>query len=63
MNNKKKIEDLEHLKNNYIMLKNLIIHYQYAINFNEKLDKEKENVKTKTLVLTKKFYGKDLVVG
>ena len=68
MENLERKQQITKLKNDYLMLKQLIIAYKNAIEYNKSLDsqeniKEKENTKVKKLVLTKKFYGKDLVVG
>ena len=62
MNNKEK---LNNLKNKYLELRELVILYNNALNYNDELDlkNQKENVKTKRLVLTKPFYGKNLIVG
>lgn len=61
MNNKNKIERLEHLRQNYLILREFVIYYKNILDYNE--SKEKNDVKVKKLVLTKPFYGKDLVVG
>ena len=71
MENLARKQQITKLKNDYLMLKQLVIAYKNAIEYNKSLDrqekeeniKEKENTKVKKLVLTKKFYGKDLVVG
>ena len=71
MENLERKQQITKLKNDYLMLKQLVIAYKNAIEDNKSLDsqekeeniKEKENTKVKKLVLTKKFYGKDLVVG
>ena len=66
MNKKNKIEKLEKLRQDYLNLRELIIYYRNALQYNEQLkekQKEKENVKVKKLVLTKPFYGKNLIVG
>ena len=71
MENLERKQQITKLKNDYLMLKQLVIAYKNAIEYNKSLDiqekeeniKEKENTKVKKLVLTKKFYGKDLVVG
>ena len=68
MENLERKQQIIKLKNDYLMLKQLVIAYKNAIEYNKSLDsqeniKEKENTKVKKLVLTKKFYGKDLVVG
>ena len=70
MENLARKQQITKLKNDYLMLKQLVIAYKNAIEYNKSLDrqekeeniKEKENTKVKKLVLTKKFYGKDLVV-
>ena len=64
-------QQITKLKNDYLMLKQLVIVYKNAIEYNKSLDrqekeeniKEKENTKVNKLVLTKKFYGKELGVG
>ena len=65
--NKEKIERLENLKQKYLSLKNEIINYKYLLeninNLDEEKNKVKEDVKVKKLVLTKPFYGKNLIVG
>jgi len=65
MNRKNKIEKLENLRQNYLILREFVIYYKNALEYNNNLDKqkEKENVKVKKLVLTKPFYGKELQVG
>lgn len=64
MNNKNKLEQLEHLRQNYLILREFVVYYKNALEYNERLEqKENKNVKVKKLVLTKPFYGKDLVVG
>ena len=69
MGNLERKQQITKLKNDYLMLRELIIAYQNALEYNKSLDsqeentKEKENTKVKKLLLTKKFYGKDLVVG
>ncbi len=65
MNKKNKIEKLENLRQNYLILREFVIYYKNALEYNNNLDKqkEKENVKVKKLVLTKPFYGKELQVG
>ena len=66
------MKDKKRLKILYQQAINLIKLYQYAILYNEYLDiKANNNVKEipktesigRTLVLKKKFYGRDLVVG
>ena len=63
MNRKNKIEKLENLRQNYLILREFVIYYKNALEYNNNLDKQKENVKVKKLVLTKPFYGKELQVG
>ena len=66
MDRKKRIEDLEKLKQNYLILREFVMYYKNALEYNhqiEEQEKEKSNVKVKKLVLTKPFYGKNLVVG
>ncbi|MGN1352774.1 MAG: hypothetical protein ACI4WF_01770 [Bacilli bacterium] len=69
MENLERKQQIIKLKNDYLMLKQLVIVYKNAIEDNKSLDSQekeeniKENTKVKKLVLTKKFYGKDLVVG
>lgn len=66
MENLARKQQITKLKNDYLMLKQLVIAYKNAIEYNKSLDSQeniKENTKVKKLVLTKKFYGKDLVVG
>ena len=60
-----RFNELKKLKQDYIILKELIKYYEYAREYNDSLvhSQEKENVKAKKLVLTKPFYGKNLVVG
>ena len=56
---------LEKLKELYIELKQLVLLYDYAINYNNQINlnkKEKEREKVKKMVLKKKFHGKELVV-
>lgn len=61
---------LDNLKKLYEEAKLLSLYYQYAIWYNNRIDElkkeekmTKENKYVKKLVLTKKFRGKDLVVG
>ena len=67
MNTKEKREKLEKLKQNYLILREFVKYYKYAMDYNKSLEEEKEktneNVKVKKLVLTKPFYGKELQVG
>ena len=72
MENRERKKQIAKLKNDYLILRELVIAYKNAMEYNQSLDsqekeaeniKEKENTKVKKLVLTKKFYGKDLVVG
>ncbi len=62
------MEEKLKLKKLYKELQELIILYNYALENNKKID-ESENEKqyeqgyVKKLVLKKKYYGKDLVVG
>lgn len=67
MDRKKRIEELENLRQNYLALREFVIYYKNALEYNENLqnsqiEHEKENVKVKKLVLTEPFYGKNLVV-
>lgn len=67
MDRKKRIEELENLRQNYLALREFVIYYKNALEYNKNLqnsqiEHEKENVKVKKLVLTKPFYGKNLVV-
>ena len=61
MNRKRKLKEL------YKELEELIILYNYALLYNKQIDeqpKEKqEHGYVKKLVLKKKYYGKDLIVG
>ena len=62
------MEEKKKLKELYKELKGLIILYNYALEYNEQIDeqqKEKKEEKgyVKKLVLKKKYFGKDLVVG
>ena len=62
------MEEKKKLKELYKELKKLIILYDYALLYNKQIDeqqKEKQQEKgyVKKLVLKKKYYGKDLVVG
>jgi len=67
MDRKKRIEDLEKLRQNYLILREFVVYYKNALEYNEQMEQEKqkeqEEVKVKKLVLTKPFYGKNLVVG
>jgi len=62
------MEEKKKLKELYKELKGLIILYNYALLYNKQIDeqqKEKKEEKgyVKKLVLKKKYFGKDLVVG
>ena len=66
MDRKKRIEELEKLRQKYLTLREFFVYYKNALEYNyqlEEKEKEKSNVKVKKLVLTKPFYGKNLVVG
>lgn len=67
MDRKKRIEELEKLRQNYLNLKEFVVYYKNALEYNEQIEqdsqKEQEEVIVKKLVLTKPFYGKNLVVG
>ncbi len=67
MDRKKRIEDLEKLRQNYLILREFVVYYKNALEYNEQMEQEKQkeasDVKVKKLVLTKPFYGKNLVVG
>ena len=63
MKRKEKIERLEALKQNYLILREFVIYYKNALEYNDELEKQQENVKVKKLVLTKPFYGRNLQVG
>ena len=62
MNRLDKIEKLENIKQKYIYLRNVVL-YCKNIQHEEELSKENQKEKVKTLVLTKPFYGRELVVG
>ena len=62
------MEEKLKLKKLYKELRELIILYNYALENNKKIDKlenekQHEQCYVKKLVLKKKYYGKDLVVG
>lgn len=65
MNNQEKLRELARLKQEYLKLREIIIYYKNTLEANEFIreeQKEHEEVKVKKLVLTKPFYGKNLVV-
>lgn len=66
MDNKKKLENLEEIKNKYLDLREYVVYLKniYELNsLEQEKGYEKENVKVKKLVLSKPFYGKNLIVG
>jgi len=67
MDTKERLERLESLKQKYMLLREFVVYYRYAMDYNASIEEEKEktqeNVKVKKLVLTKPFYGKNLQVG
>ncbi len=60
MNRIEKIKRLENIKQKYIIIKNYV---EYNRELFDNKEKNKENSYVKTLVLTKPFYGKELIVG
>ena len=60
MNRLEKLQRLENIKQKYIYLRNIVL---YCKNIQHEEELSKENQKVKTLVLTKPFYGRELVVG
>ena len=66
MNTKERIEKLENLRQNYMILRSFVLYCKYLVDYNASLEEEKEKtkeeVKVKKLVLTKPFYGKNLQV-
>lgn len=56
-------QKLNELKQKYLYLKECILSYREIENDKSSNEFEKENIKVKKLVLTKPFYGKNLVVG
>ena len=66
MNNQEKLKELSRLKQEYLKLREFLIYYKNTLEVNEFIQekqKENEEVKVKKLVLTKPFYGKNLVVS
>lgn len=66
MDNIKKLENLEEIKNKYLDLREYVVYLKniYELNYLEQeKGYEKENVKVKKLVLSKPFHGKNLIVG
>lgn len=60
MDRKKRLKELNEIKQKYISLREYVLFYKNMLEYNQK---EKNDVKVKKLVLTKPFYGKNLVVG
>ena len=64
-----KKEEITNLKNEYIYLKNCLLELKKYLDIEELNNKQvqsenqQENTYVKKLTLTKKFYGKDLIVG
>ncbi len=60
-----RLKELEKLKQNYIILKSLVLKYKEIIEYNNQIEEfnREEKAKVKKLVLTKPFYGKNLQVG
>lgn len=64
MDRNKKLEELKNLKQKYVDLREYVLFYKNMFEYNqEEKNKEKKDIKVKSLVLTKPFYGKNLVVG
>lgn len=57
-----KKEQITNLKNKYIYLRNYLLEYKKYLEA-EELNKQQDNTYVKKLTLTKKFYGRNLIVG
>lgn len=66
MNKEERLKELESLKRRYLILRELIVYCKSEYEKERKVKEKqevKEQVKVKKLVLTKPFYGKELIVG